>query len=239
MSKINGFVGRRNFLRIAGAGSIGGLLWGQQPALAAGGTGRTPVNPAVALQRLKDGNSFFVRENISLIAAGNVLSSRSRSRVQETAAHQYPFAAILGCADSRVPSEIIFAQGIGDLFDVRVAGNIASREVIGSLEYAISQLGTQLIVVLGHERCGAVKAVVENTPLPPQINSLVPYIQPAVNSVQGQPGDKLENSVIANVRYQVLTLRASSAILSQAISNRTLDIVGGRYDLDTGAVTWL
>jgi carbonic anhydrase len=146
-----------------------------------------------------------------------------------------PFAAILGCADSRVPVEILFDRGLGDLFTVRVAGNVATPEEIGSLEYA-ALLGAQVILVLGHERCGAVTAALANEPVPGQIGSILEQIQPAIAATKGRSGDPLKNAIIANVNNQITTLK-SSPVLSKLIEIDKLKIVGGYYDLDTGLVS--
>lgn len=153
MSRINGFVGRRHFLKLAGAGSIGmvasvtgcDLSIAPQTTLADAVTAnRIPVSPEQALKHLLDGNQRFVQQKPQY-------PNQSKERRQLIAKAQYPFATILGCADSRVPAEIIFDQGLGDLFVVRIAGNVACDTTIGSLEYATAVLGSQLIVVLGHK----------------------------------------------------------------------------------------
>lgn len=240
MGRMNGFIGRRNVLKLAGIGSAGlavsaagGFLWGAQeavtPQLAEAQTKPQPVPPDTALQRILEGNKRFVAEKRQNL--------QSRSRLQETAAAQFPFASILSCADSRVPAEIILDQGLGDLFVVRVAGNVASETGIGSLEFSTAVLGTQLIMVIGHERCGAVAAAVKGDPLPGRIGIFVEEIKPAARSVQGKPGDPVENAVVANVKYQVNKLKETSSILSNLIAEGKLKIVGTRYDLDTGELT--
>ncbi len=189
---------RRHMLKL---GTIGTLmvaspalwLWRNQAAYAA--TSPPILDPEMALQRLLAGNRRFAQHNPDY-------PHQSQQRVQEVAQAQHPFAVILSCADSRVPAEIIFDQGIGDIFDVRIAGNIATPEAIGSLEYAVALLETPLLMVLGHERCGAVTAAVQNKPLPGDIGSFVKAILPAVDQVKAQPGDMVENVVTANVRYQ-------------------------------------
>jgi carbonic anhydrase len=137
-----------------------------------------------------------------------------------------------------VPTEIIFDQGIGDVFDVRVAGNIVTPETLGSIEYAVVLLGTPLLMVLGHERCGAVTAAVQNGALLGEIGSFVKAIKPAVKRVKDQPGDAVENAVVANVQYQIERLKRSQ-LLTEQIKSGKLKIVGGRYDLDTGSVTMI
>ncbi len=136
-----------------------------------------------------------------------------------------------------MPAEIVFDQGLGDLFVVRVAGNVASQTAIGSLEFASAVLGSQLIIVLGHSRCGAVQAAIANQPLPGRIGVFVEEIKPAVERVKFKTGDLEENSITANVQYQVEQLTESSTILGGLIRDSKLKIVGGRYDLASGKVT--
>ena len=203
-----------------------------QIALAANPIGSQPpppASPAAALERLLAGNQRFVDE-----ACQN--PQRSRSRIQEIASDQYPFASILGCADSRVPAEIVFDQGLGDLFVIRVAGNIASQTAIGSLEFATLVLGTQLIVVVGHSGCGAVAAAIKGEPLPGRISSIVEEIKPAIARAKDKIGDLTENTVIANIQRQAKKLMESS-ILADSIQAGKLKIVGGQYDLQTGKFT--
>jgi carbonic anhydrase len=176
------------------------------------------------------GNQRFVRHQLQH-------PDQSEGRVHEVSQAQHPFVTILSCADSRVPAEIVFDQGIGDIFDVRIAGNIATPEAIGSIEYAAVLLGTPLLMVLGHERCGAVTAAVKGEALLGEIGSFVKAIQPAVNRVKDQAGDAVENAVVANVYYQIKQLQQRSSLLTERVQSGTLKIVGGRYDLDTGAVT--
>ncbi|MBD2293231.1 carbonic anhydrase [Anabaena sphaerica FACHB-251] len=243
MSKINGFVGRRNFLKLVGVGgagigatAIGSKLLSGEPAVAQKPTTTEarpqPVNPQAALDRLMEGNKRF-------IDGKRLNPNQSKLRLQETAVAQYPFAAILGCADSRVPAEIVFDQGLGDLFVVRVAGNVASQTAIGSLEFATAVLGAQLIIVVGHARCGAVVAAVKGDPLPGRIGVFVEEIKPAVERVRNKTGSLEENAIIANVQYQAEKLAESSTILRGLIKEGKLKIVGGRYDLASGKVTLL
>jgi carbonic anhydrase len=138
-----------------------------------------------------------------------------------------------------VPAEIIFDRGIGDIFDVRVAGNIVTPEVLGSIEYAVVLLETPVLMVLGHERCGAVTAAVKEESLPnSQIDTFVKAIKPALEKVKDKPGDIVNNAVIANVEYQIEKLERSP-LLSERIHSDKLKIVGGRYDLDTGEIQLL
>ncbi len=236
MSRMNGFIGRRDFLKLAGVGvtlaaaATGSVLWYAQPAQAAAAQPETePDSPDTALQRLLNGNKRFMQYKPEY-------PHQSQARLQEVATVQHPFATLLSCADSRVPAEIVFDRGIGDLFDVRIAGNIVTDEALGSLEYAAALLGTPLIMVLGHERCGAVTAAVQEKPLPGQISSFAKAIKPAMAEVKGKLGDPVENAVVANVQYQVGKLKQSE-LLTALLEEGKLKLVGGRYDLDTGEVT--
>ncbi|WP_235658745.1 carbonic anhydrase, partial [Fischerella thermalis] len=206
------------------------LLWQVEQVQAAElpVTASLSLSPDTALQRLMEGNQRFVQHQPQY-------PDQSQARLQEVAQAQHPFATILSCADSRVPAEIIFDQGIGDIFDVRIAGNIATPEVIGSIEYAVALLNTPLLMVLGHERCGAVTAAVQNEPLPGDISTFVKAIKPVVAKVKYQPGNTVDNAVIANVHYQIQRLKRSP-LLSERLQSGKLKIVGGRYDLDTGSV---
>jgi carbonic anhydrase len=165
-----------------------------------------------------------------------LLPDRSLMRIHEVSQTQHPFAALLSCADSRVPPEVVFDEGIGDLFDIRIPGNIVTTETLGSLEYATEVLGVQLILVLGHERCGAVMAAVEQEDLPGNINSFVKAIEPVLASARNKQGDFLDNAVVANISYQIERIKQNSDLINQKLSSGNLKIVGGRYDLDTGQV---
>ncbi|WP_315787458.1 carbonic anhydrase [Fischerella sp. JS2] len=227
---------RRDFLKWGIFGGLGllvtasDLLWQVEQVQAAElpPTAAPSLSPDAALQKLLEGNQRFVQHQPQY-------PDQSQTRLQEVAQAQHPFATILSCADSRVPAEIIFDQGIGDIFDVRIAGNIATPEAIGSIEYAVALLNTPLLMVLGHERCGAVTAAVQNEVLPGDISTFVKAIKPVVAKVKYQPGDKVDNAVIANVHYQIQRLKRSP-LLSELLQSGKLKIVGGRYDLDTGSV---
>lgn len=166
--------------------------------------------------------------------------NQTAARRAEVAKGQWPFAIVLGCADSRVPPEIVFDQGLGDLFVVRVAGNIVDAGGIASIEYAVEHLGARLVLVLGHERCGAVAAAVEAAgkpgDLPGHLGSLLRPIAPAVEQAKGQPGDLLDNAVRANVTLAVGHLKASEPILAGPVREGRVRVVGGRYDLQSGRV---
>lgn len=176
------------------------------------------------------GNQRFVQES-------GRHDHRDQAHRLTVAKRQAPFAVIVGCSDSRVPTEVVFDQGLGDLFIVRTAGQVTSAASMGSIEYAVEHLGTQLVVVLGHLRCGAVDAAVKGGEAPGQIGALMNAIEPAVDRVRHQPGSLLANAVDANIRMGVANLRASNPILSKRIAQGTLRIVGAHYDLESGVVT--
>lgn len=190
------------------------------------------VTGDVAHKKLMEGNKRFVEGKMSH-------PGQSADRRAETAKGQHPFAAIVSCSDSRVAPEVLFDQGMGDLFVIRLAGNIIDDAATGSLEYALEHLGVKYIMVLGHERCGAVEATVKGGEAPGHIGSLVRAIQPAVEKAKGQPGDLIDNSVKANVSMVVQQLRSSAPILEESVKKGELKIVGARYDLDDGTVAIL
>lgn len=182
-----------------------------------------------ALKKLVTGNQRYTAA--SMTHPNQTPECRAR-----VAKGQHPFAIILSCADSRVPPEVIFDQGLGDLFTVRVAGNIAEPATIGSIEYAAEHLGAPLLVVLGHSRCGAVEAAVKSGETPGHIADIIAAIRPAVERVKDMPGDPVDNAVRANVRMVVEQLKSSQPVLSHLVKEGKLQIVGAYYDLDTGKV---
>ncbi len=185
-----------------------------------------PATPQEALDQLFAGNTRF--------ATGKPLSfRRDMARVKEIAARQTPFAAFLGCADSRVPIEFIFDQGFGDLFVTRIAGNIACSENIGSLEFGTQVLGAKVLFVLGHSACGAVDAAMKGAEVPGQISGLFQYIRPAIKSAKGE----IEIAVRENVKNQAQLLAESSPVISRMIQKGELIVAGGVYNLQTGIVT--
>ncbi|MEG4499371.1 carbonic anhydrase [Microcoleus sp. F10-C6] len=225
---------RRNSLKFV-AGAIGtGILAARagadlaapEPVIA-----QNDLTPDAALKQLMDGNQRFVDKK-------RQSPHQDLPRLLEVAIAQKPFAAILGCADSRFPSEIIFDQGLGDLFVCRVAGNVTTPEEIGSLEFGTLVLGAKVLVVVGHKRCGAVDATIKGAQVPGQIGSLIEAIKPAVESSKNQTGDRLENASKANVVLQANRLKASP-VISKLIAENKLKVVGAYYDLDTGRVTIL
>jgi carbonic anhydrase len=174
------------------------------------------------------GNKRFLSGKLSALEQDlSILKKRTEEK-------QAPFAAVLSCADSRVPVELIFDQSIGHVFVTRIAGNVSTTEIIGSLEYGAAVLGTKAILVLGHSNCGAVKATIAGKEVPGAISSLFPHIRPAID----QAGSDLERATKANARYQAELLRRSS-VLSKMITAGGLLIAAGYYDLGTGAVMTL
>jgi carbonic anhydrase len=196
-----------------------------------------------ALQRLRDGNARFAAGKIDRGAFEH------ETRRKETLAGQSPFAIVLGCSDSRVSPEMVFDQGIGDLFVVRVAGNIAARSQVGSIEFAAQLFSVRLIVVLGHSRCGAIEAVVDEMRKPSVLQSdnldfIVERLRPSVETVMAEGYGHDPDMLIAevtreNVRRSVETLQDSSRIIEQLIAEENLMITGADYSLHTGVVDFL
>lgn len=183
------------------------------------------ASPADVLAYLYAGNNRF--------AQGVPLAkNRDIERVHKVAREQKPFAAFLGCADSRVPIEIVFDQGFGDLFVTRIAGNIASSENVGSLEFGTLILGAKVLFVLGHTNCGAVSATINAHDVPGQISGLFQHIRPAAKEARGD----LAKAVEYNVRNQAITLAESSPVIARLMREKKLIIAGGVYDLSTGKV---
>ena len=185
-----------------------------------------------ALSRLLAGNARFV-------AHKERHPDESMARRRQLVAGQHPFAVILGCADSRVPPELLFDEGLGDLFVIRVAGNVVDDAVLASIEYAIEHLGTKLIVVLGHEKCGAVSAAVESENAPGHLPALLAAIQPSVSATASAPGDRVHNCVVDNVRRVALQIRESGPVLTEAIQRGGVKVIPADYELDSGKVRLL
>src|SRR5256714_7678858 len=181
-----------------------------------------------ALAKLKEGNLRFAASEVSK-------GKPTAARRTETAQAQHPFAIIIGCADSRTAPELVFDQNLGDLFVVRTAGNLVDDHALGSIEYAVSALGARLVVVLGHERCGAVKAALSSDHASGHIDSLVRDIQPAVKAAKGKPGDPLEAAIAENARLVAAQIKAKAELGDLA---KEVRIVSTVYDLDTGKVEW-
>lgn len=182
-------------------------------------------DPAAALAALYDGNSRFVK--------GEVMApNRNMARLKEVAAGQKPFAAFLGCADSRVPVEIVFDQGFGDVFVTRIAGNVADPAIIGSLEFGTEVLGAQVLYVLGHTKCGAVSATMAGNDVPGQISTLYQHLRRAAKESHGD----LNKAITRNVELQAEILKEASPVIAKRVKAGTLVIAGGVYDLETGRV---
>ncbi len=225
---------RRDLFRLG----LGAVLVGSMGRVSLGQT--SSVGPDEALKRLKEGNERYV----SGLKTGG--SGRSADRRAELTGSQSPYAMVLGCADSRVAPEILFDAGIGDLFVVRVAGNIVSAAnygIMGSIEFGHAVLGSNLIVVLGHSACGAVRGALDtianDKELPGSIEGVVDAIRPAARRSKGLPGDPLVNATRVNVEEGVKRLPLYSEILQGAVAAGKLKIVGGVYDLKSGAVDWV
>jgi len=227
---------RRNFLKLFGSATAGVAL--SSSALFAAGEIPKPQNvlsPGQALARLKSGNQRYV---------DGVMKRHDFGAERNTlAGGQNPYAGILSCADSRVTPEYAFDSGRGDLFIVRIAGNIAEEDGIASFEYAVKFLGTPLLVVLGHDKCGAVdaaiKTVKDNAELPGHLPHLVDHIAPAVKTAMSEPGDLLANAIRENVLLNVERLKTASPILSDYVKNGKVQVVGAIYKLKDGHVEWL
>jgi carbonic anhydrase len=189
------------------------------------------VSGEQALQKLMEGNARF--------ASGNLTHpDQSADRLSELVSGQHPFAVVVGCSDSRVPPEVVFDQGLGDIFAVRTAGEVMDNVTLASIEYAVEHLNVPLIVVMGHDSCGAVTAVVNGGEAPGHLGSLVNYIQPAVDEARaaGSEDQLLDNSINNNVNNIVEELKTPQPILSEAVSEGKLKVVGARYHLDSGIV---
>lgn len=198
------------------------------------------VSAHEALQRLKDGNARFASN------VGNSNANLGHDRRSELAAGQQPFAIILGCSDSRVPSEIVFDQGLGDLFVIRVAGNIVAPSQVGSVEFAAARYNTRLVVVLGHSQCGAILATIEELQRPGEnqsrnLRAIVDRVRPSVEALLATDLRRdldtlITEAVRANIRASVDHLRHGSEVLEQLIHDEGLMVVGAEYSLETGAV---
>lgn len=238
-------VSRRQALRLAATSALAAVVaacrpWTKDPLPVQAPTptlrGPEPVEGESALERLVAGNARYVANRAQY-------PGHSTERREQVAEGQHPFAAVLCCSDSRVPPEILFDQGLGDLFVTRVAGNVVDDEMIGSLEYAVEHLGVRLIMVLGHERCGAVRAALEATlagvEMEGHLEHLVKAIEPAIEEAQLAYGDAWEAVAAANIERQVTALRHSQPILAELVEAGEVEVVGARYDLDSGWVTLL
>jgi len=234
------FLNRRHFLTMLGmTGALTAMgITGLNPVDVARNPEKAPakipmaatpqaskISPDEALAKLLEGNKRFVEGKATY-------PHLDAARKAESAKGQAPFAAVISCSDSRVPPEYVFDVGLGDIFTARTAGNIADDIVIGSIEYAVAVLGAPLLVVLGHERCGAVVATVDGHEVPGKIGQLLHAIQPAVDKVKEKGGDVVDAAVRENVKMTVAHLTETGPILADYVKAGKLKIVGMRYDLD-------
>jgi carbonic anhydrase len=226
---------RRRFVALAAAGVATSGLFATRSARAAGAT--TSVSADEAIARLKAGNEKYV--GAPQVCAVDLLKQR-----EQVAKAQTPWAAILSCADSRVPPELLFGGlGLGELFVARNAGNTADTATMGTLEYGTEHLGVPLVVVLGHERCGAVSAACEvvekHTRFPGSIGPMVNAIVPAAKAVYGKTGDFVDNAVRENAKRTAAKIATTSHIVSHLIKANKVKVLAARYDLDNGGVEFL
>lgn len=222
---------RRRFLRATAASTAAGVLTPLGAELVAPriAMAQSTLSPDAALQELMDGNRRFTEGRLMSFDQDLALLK------QKTAEKQEPFAAVLSCADSRVPVELVFDQSIGHVFVTRVAGNIVTSEIIASLEYGAAVLGTKVIMVMGHGACGAVKASIDAKDVPGQISALYRYIRPAVD----QAGSNLEAAIKANAKIQAGLLREASPVIAGLARQNKLKVVAAYYDLASGQVALL
>jgi carbonic anhydrase len=188
------------------------------------------MNASKVLTRLIEGNQRYVAGKLER-------PNQNKERISESSTGQSPFAIILSCADSRAIPELIFDTGLGDLFVVRVAGNIANTSSIASIEYAVANLGSSLIVVMGHQSCGAVTAAVEGGDLGKNLNHLVDHIKPAISKARDP--HSIDEVIHVNAIHTKESLLKNSTIIAEAFQSKTLDIVSAYYSLETGKVEWL
>lgn len=187
------------------------------------------LTPDAALRELVEGNKRFTSRKMTAHDEDMAVLK------ERTAEKQEPFAAVLSCADSRVPVELIFDQSIGHIFVTRVAGNVVTPEIIASLEYGAAVLGTKVIVVMGHSNCGAVKAAIQGSEVPGQISALYQHIRPAVN----ESGSNLDGAIKANARLQSALLRTASTVLAGMVKKGELKVLAAHYEVANGGVTFL
>ena len=194
------------------------------------------MTPEMAMQMLVNGNARFVQ--------GNPLNRDLHAQVKETASGQYPFATIISCIDSRIPTEVVFDQGIGDIFNARVAGNFVNEDILGSLEFACKLAGSKVVVVMGHTSCGAVKGACDHAELG-NLTQMLEKIAPAVNAIETSPDvdrssknlDFVNQVAEKNVEFTIENIKTQSPVLNEMFQNNEIKIVGAMYDVKTGMVT--
>ena len=221
--------GRRQFIFRAASGAALGVAaqTGIELALPARLEAQTNLSPDAALKELMEGNKRFDANQMTSFDHDLVILK------EHTVDKQEPFAAVLACADSRVPVELVFDQTIGHIFVTRVAGNLVTPEIIASLEYSVAVLGIKVLLVIGHSNCGAVKAAMKADAVPGQISSLYQHLRPAV----AQSGGSLAKAIEANAQIQADLLRTSSTVIRDALKAGTLTVKSGVYDLGSGKVS--
>ena len=220
---------RRQFLQAVLSSAVVGvaLQAGIELATPEKLSAQTNLDPDAALQELLAGNQRFAANQLTSIEHDLTILK------EHTVGKQAPFAAVLACADSRVPVELVFDQTIGHIFVTRVAGNIVTPEIIASLEYSVAVLGVKTLLVLGHTSCGAVKAAMKADPVPGQISSLYPHLRQAVET----SGGNFDKAIEGNSKIQAELLRTSSTVIRDAVKAAKLNVEAGVYDLATGKVT--
>src|SRR3954469_10291730 len=228
--------GRRRFMGGVAAGVLAAVGVPAGPGLAADPVAKTTLTPDQALRLLKEGNDQFRMDAPYRAAQG-------RERRIELARGQAPFCVLVGCSDSRVPPELLFGRGLGELFIIRNAGNTIDTAALGSVEYGVGVLGCPLVVVLGHETCGAVAAAIEvvqkNGTFPGVIGEMIQPIIPAVLAARGQSGEvTLDDAVVANAKRVAARLKAQSSVIQDLVRQGKLKVIAARYDLDGGQVEW-
>ncbi len=199
------------------------------------GTNALATSAAGAASPANTGKLF--EGNVRYAEAKAKHPNQGRVRREEVAKGQKPFAIVVSCSDSRVPPEVIFDQGLGDLFVVRTAGHVVDKVAMGSIEYAVAKLGARSVVVLGHERCGAVQAALERTQVPGSIGTIVDAIAPGIASVSGTDAAAMDRAIALNVSAVVGQLRSASPVLTPFVTDGSLEVSGAVYDLDSGKVT--
>ncbi len=193
------------------------------------------MSPAEAVQILKEGNARFVNKEM--------INRDYISQVQKTSTGQYPFAAVVSCIDSRIPTEIVFDQGVGDIFNARIAGNFVNTDILGSLEFAAAAAGAKTIVVMGHTACGAVKGAVDDVQLG-NLTSMLDNIEPAINAISGKGERSSSNNEFVqavadkNVELTIEKIKSDSEVLAGMIEKGEISVVGAMYDVATGKVTF-
>ncbi len=198
---------------------------------------QSEISPALAVELLKKGNERFVKNNF--------ISRDYQSQIQQTSKGQYPFAAIVSCIDSRIPTEIVFDQGIGDIFNARIAGNFVNEDILGSLEFACKLAGSKVIVVMGHTSCGAVKGACDHAKLG-NLTQMLDKIAPAVQAIKTADGEDRSSKNIdfvnkvskKNVELTIENIKKSSPVLKEMLDDGDIKIIGAMYDVASGEVSF-